>query len=401
MFCVEAARTPSVVYRLVIVHQIANGESGMGNALPTIVWYIGCFDRRRENPFPVCNRTYVLDWPQLAPVEVEEVLGIVGDSPKSRHSPDGFDTTVITLTRSQRGPDWRMLKFRQHFKEVSLDELRRQVQETQSFKPVDLNAEYFEDENEQPITDYQMIQHESGQEFPIIVGGPKSVMRLGPVPPRAIEAWSATKAGTIAHFLDVVRHIFSSSWYRSPQSITFLSPSTRADGETTQTGLKLLEALFPNEEDTTAVLGYFRQLHAGDKLLASAAEIYVAHCSDSRKTWWVEERKQNFEKLVDSEPIPFQVGFTRREIIRMFMYGARLLHARSDHGDDTRLAKLIEAHGRHNAVATFNHCLYDLLAVAAQVFHVIRQDYETWISEHDLEGPGCDDIGSLFKSMTD
>lgn len=149
------------------------------------------------------------------------------------------------------------------------------------------------------------------------------------------------------------------------------------------------------------MLAYFRQLHAGDKLLANAADIYIAHCGDGRKTWWVDERKKNFERLVDSEPIPFQVGSTRREVIRMFMYGAGLLHATSHYGDDRRLAELIEAHGRHNAVTIFNHCLYDLLAVAVQVFHVIRQDYENWVSEHGLKGPGRDDIGTLFESKTD
>lgn len=160
----------------------------MADALPLVAWYIACFDKRRENPFPVYSRTYVLDWSRLSPVEINEVLGIVGKSQESKHSPKGFNTAVVTLSRSHSGPDWRMLKFRQHFIELSEQELHRRVQEAQSFKPVNLNAEYFEDENGQPITDYQMIQHVSGQEYPIIVGDPKSVMRLGPVPPRTVEA---------------------------------------------------------------------------------------------------------------------------------------------------------------------------------------------------------------------
>ena len=374
---------------------------GMSDTYPLVVWYIACFDKRKENPFPVSVRKYVLDWSQLSLEEVDVVLGIVNGTKKSKHSPEGFDTAVITLMRSQSGPDWRMLKFRRHFTEVTDEELVRQAKDAKSFKPVDLNAEYFEDENEQPITEYQMIQHVSKQEFPIIVGDPKSVMQLGPVPPRATEDWNGAKSGIIAHFLDVVRHICSSAWYRSPQSITYLSPSKGPKGKSSLTGLKLLEALFPNEEETTSVLAYFRQLHAGDKLLANAADIYVEHCSDGRKTWWVDERKQSFEGLVDAEPTPFQVGATRREIIRMFMYGAGLLHATSHYGDDKKLAQLIESQGRHNAVTIFNHCLLDLLAVAVQIFHVVRQDYEFWIAEHSLERPSRDDIGTLFENKSD
>ena len=376
------------------------------NAFPHVMWIIPCFDKRREQPLPVYNRTFFLDWSRLSPDEVTEVLGILNDtSRESQHSPEGFDTAVITFSRSRSVPDWRMMKFRQHFIEPAEDERNRRFQEAQErfegFRFVQLNAEYFEDETGQPITHYEMTQHVSGQENPIIVGDPKSVMRFGPVPPKAVEDWSQVKAGTIAHFLDVVCRISSSSWYRSPQSITYLSPSKQSGGGQPHAESKLLEALFPNDEETTAVLAYFRQLHASDELLANAADVYIKHCSDGRKTWWIAERKQHFEKLVDSEPAPFQVGSTRREVIRMFMYGASLLHATSNHGDDKKLADLIEARGRHNAVAIFNHCLYDLFSVAAQVFHVIRQDYESWISEHGLEGPGRDDISTLFESKTD
>jgi hypothetical protein len=298
-----------------------------------------------------------------------------------------------------------MLKFRKHFAEASEEEQNQRFelvrQQFQDVKNVRLNADYFEDENGQPITTYEMIQHVSGQEYPIIVGNPLSVMKLGPVAPRCPETWTSTKAAVVAHFLDVVGRISSSSWYRTPQSITFLSTSSNRLTGNSQTESSLLEAIYPNDEQTTAVLAYFRQLHGGDKLLSRAVDVYIAHCGDGRKSWWVDERRGQFEALVDSEPLPFQVGFTRREIIRMFMYGAGLLHASSNQGDDEKLAGLIAGQGRHNAVAIFNHSLYDLLTIAAQVFQVIRQDYECWICDHSLEGPGRDDIRTLFKSKTE
>ena len=78
------------------------------------------------------------------------------------------------------------------------------------------------------------------------------------------------------------------------------------------------------------------------------------------------------------------------------MYGAGLLHSNSSFGDDRKLADLIKAHGRHNAIVVFNHCLWDFLRIAAQVYNVIRQDYEGWIADHGLEGPGRGDIRTLF-----
>jgi len=375
------------------------------NELPMAMWVIPCFDKRKEKPLPVYNRTFFLDWSQLSTNEVAEVLDIMTDkSSESKHSPVGFDTAIVTMTRKHDAPDWRMLKFRQHFVEPTESEREELFQQAQQgrrdFKSVQLNAEYFEDENGNAITKYEMNQHVSGQENPIIVGDYKSINRLGPIAPKATGEWDQKKAETIAHFLDVVRRITASSWYRSPPSITYRT-SRESEKEEELTDPILLEALFPNDEQTTAILGYFRQLHAGDKLLVNACDTYIAHCGDGRKAWWIEERKQAFENMVDAVPAPFQVGFTRREIVRMFMYGARLLHATSNHGDDQKLADLIKAHGRHNAVAVFNHCLWDLLGIAAPVYNVIRQDYDSWITNHGLEGPGRDDIDTLFQSKTD
>lgn len=375
---------------------------------PLVMWVIPCFDKRRPNPFPVYNRVFFLDWTRLSSDEAAEILAIVSavaGASSARRSPQSFDTAVVTFSRSRAAPDWQMLTFRDRFYEPTEEERSRRFEEVQRnfecVKCVQANAEYFEDENGRPISDYEMIQHVSGQEDPIIVGDSKCVTRLGPVPPKAASEWNKAKSTIVAHFLDVVRRIASSSWFQSPQSITYLAPTHKSANDSASAQPALLEALFPNDEQTTSILAYFRQLHAGDKLLVNATDVYVAHCSDARKIWWVNERRQHFEALVDSPPVPFHQGATRREVIRMFMYGAGLLHATSNHGDDQKLADLISARGRHHAVAVFNHCLHDLFAVAIHVFHVIRQDYEHWIADHGLAKPDRDDIGVLFQSKTD
>jgi hypothetical protein len=379
---------------------------GMVNAheLPLVVWVVPCFDKRKAEPLPVYNRMLFLDWSRLSTDDTAEVLAILNaPSTESRHSPVGLGTTVVEVTRMHDVPDWRMLKFRQHFVEATESERDERFQQVEHGRMavafVQLNAEYAEDEKGNAMTVYEMIQHVSGQVNPIILGDYTSITRLGPTPPKEIKQWSQQKADTIAHFLDVVCRIKASSWYRNPQSITYVMAGQSEKGSELTDAI-CLEALFPNDEQTVAVLGYFRQLHAGDKLLLKACDTYIVHCGDDRKACWIRERRQAFAAMVDAKPTLFEVGHTRREIVQMFMYGARLLHASSNHGDEDALAQLIASRGRYNAVSIFNHCLWDFLMIAAPVCEVIRQDYDSWIADHGLQGPRQDSISTLFQGKS-
>jgi hypothetical protein len=227
----------------------------------------------------------------LSPAQATEILAILREQePARRHSPSGFDETIITMSFESPSSDSRMLKYRSLFSEVPGNDIKSFMQQdgrdTRGFRMVRIGTEYFENESGTPITSYQMMQHVSGQEFPIVVGDAESVLRLGPVPPATCETWNSEKANTIAQFLDVVQRICASRWFKSPPSITARASTS---------GVKeLLEANFPTDEETLSVLAYFRQLHAGDRLLQRTVDAYVAHSSDDRKIWWAQERKASF-----------------------------------------------------------------------------------------------------------
>ncbi|HEY3969572.1 MAG TPA: hypothetical protein VGM05_33775 [Planctomycetaceae bacterium] len=366
--------------------------------LPVLLWPISCFDRRRENPLPVYNRWYWLDWAQLTLEQTSEILTILEDKADrgSQHKPVGFDETVITMSLGTGDFDGRMLKFRNLFTEIPNNDFKafhdRPERRSRGIQTVRAAPEYFEDETGARISHYEMIQYVSGQEFPIIVGDPKSVLKLGPVSAANSSDWTIEKANAIAQFLDVVERIRASKWYRSPRFITSLSDKAKAS--------TLLEAGFPDDEDTMSVLAYFRQLHAGDKLVTKACEAYIAHAGDGRKQWWVNERKQSFESLIDSAPVPHNTsGHSRRQIMRMFMYGARLLHGSSSHGDDAALDAFISRHGRHEAVMIFNSCLMDFFRVAATIHPVICQDYRHWVSTDGLTAANRVGITDLFRGF--
>jgi len=369
--------------------------------LPTVFWSVSCFDKRRAQPFPVYNRHFELDWSLLNKQQVCEVLAIVSPKTGKGHSPSGLDSTVIAIQRSRNQPDNRMLAYRKYFTERFEDAAEDNRLACTSFVCVNLNREYFEDENGDEISHYAMIQHVSGQSKPVILGDPDSVLRLSQSTPANVSEWSEQSANTLAQFLDVVRRICCSDWYRRPQAFTF---EIQNGGDSSKfpdpADSKLLEAVFPNASETLAVLAYFRQLHAADKLLIRACDVFVRTCGDERKKFWVSERMESFTEMIDSPPIPFNTTETRREIIRMFMYGAGLLHANSSHGDDKKLIELIRSQGKHRAVAVFNNCLWDILSIAITLYHVLKRDFDYWTGNCGLAGPTRLDIPTLFDGFT-
>jgi hypothetical protein len=371
--------------------------------MPLVLWSISCFDKRREKPFPVYNRLFHLDWASLSETEVAEVLSIIAEPERpTAPSPSTLDAQVVTLSRESRRPDLRMMKFRKNFIEfpdLDNEAFNKEAKNRGRVTFVSLNMEYFEDEMGKPITHYEMIQHVSGQVQPVIVGDSQSILRLGHSTPVLVSEWSAESANTLSQFMNVIERIRASAWFASSKTVSYeIRPSQENNGEGFDKSA-LLEALFPNDEKTTAVLAYFRQLHARDKLYSKAAETYIKHCGDDRKKWWVRIELESFMSTVDSQPVPFNAPFTRREIIKMFMYGAGLLHATSNDGADKQLAELFKLKGRHNAVVIFNHCLLDIYAAAVPTYHVIWHDYDHWVNELGLTPPERTDIETLFTSF--
>lgn len=327
------------------------------------------------------------------------------------HKPVGLDEVVVTMSVGPRNGDTQMLKYRNLFKEIPDNDVEAFFEDSarrhRDFEMVNLATEYCEDETGAPVSNYEMMQHVSGQEHPIIVGDPGSILRLGPVSAANRDDWSIVKANTIAQFLEVVERIHASKWYHLPHSITRLCHKTKGlqlvgTGFPDKPGSKLLEAGFPDDEDTMSVLAYFRQLHAKDKLVKKACEAYIAHSGDKRKRGWVNERQQSFESLIDSAPGLYNTnGKSRREIIRMVMYGLGMLHSSSEKGDDAVALKVfISQHGQHEAVMIFNSCLMDFLRVAATIHPVIHQDYHHWVNTDGLAAADRVSIPGLFRGFT-
>lgn len=372
--------------------------------MPVITWAIPCIDNRREKPFPVYNRVYQLDWTALSESEAREVLDIIDDQDRiTAPSPSEIDARVFTISREYLKPDLRMMKFRKHFIEVDKTNNKPANEEAARkigrFTSVRLNIEYFEDETGRPISEYEMLQLISGNSQPVIMGNSNSVRMLGHSKPILENEWTTESANTLSQFLNVIERIYASAWYASSNTVSHEIKATPEKSGSICEKSTLLQAIFPNDEETLAVLAYIRQLHGVDRLFAKAAEMYVKHCGDERKRFWVQAELEQFRTTVDSPPCLFGIDCTRREIIQMFMYGAGLLHSTSNHGDDKKLAKLFEDYGRHRAVIVFNHCLLDICGAAVPTYHVVKHDYEYWIKEGGLSPSERTEIKTLFTSF--
>jgi hypothetical protein len=161
----------------------------------------------------------------------------------------------------------------------------------------------------------------------------------------------------------------------------------------------LIESIIPNVRETQSVLAYFRQLHAADKLFIRACDAFVATCSDKTRNDWVDDQKRSFKEMIDSPAIPFGEKYSPREIIAMFMYGARLLHSESNRGDDTRLSEFIREQGIHRVSCAFNNSLWNILNYATSTYHVIKRDYDHWLRKCGLAPPTRITIPHLFQNV--
>ncbi|WP_145360084.1 hypothetical protein [Alienimonas californiensis] len=367
-------------------------------SFPVIICPVQCFDRTRENPFPLYVKWYWIDPDRLSVSKRQELREVLVAGNRSPHSPKGFDEVVVTVSSASLPSGRTLLRFREHFQEVPQND-RESFMSANSAASRGANIggidpDYTEDEQGRPISMYEMIQHVSGQEFPIIMGDPGSVLRLGPTPAVNTKKWNVKRANCIAQFLEVVERIQESDWRRSPHTATWTA--SRHGGDTT-----VQETAFPTDHQSQAVLAYFRQLHAKDKLFAKACETYLEHVGDQRKRVWVHHEKEQFVALVDSPPAPYDAGgATRRQVLQMYMYGAGLLHSSADYGDDKRLSQLIEERGHAYALTVLNSCLMDFLRCAAKVYPVIRQDYEHWVSTQGLTPPTRQSIKDLFRNIS-
>ncbi|MFA5423393.1 MAG: hypothetical protein WC374_06000 [Phycisphaerae bacterium] len=357
-----------------------------------VYWMIPTFDRRLNGPFPLPQRHYILDWTKATKneqAEIMEILDISNDLPHQRNPETwgGSETLSVGLAKI----DERMLKFRHMFVDKSVDEQEGNRTCCKVFATVNLGREYFEDETGREISKREMMQIASGNKN-LIPFDTENIMQLGPCHISAKETWTVEKANTIFNFMQVVRLIWSSSWAQKKSSITYHKNTENL----------LVKCDFPTVENMCAVLPLFRQFYApSDKLMEKVCGIYKEHAGDAIKKMWVDLCLKSFKDGLQEKEHFIQLHeSTVMQLFESFIYGTGLIHSPSNinHNNRRLLSKLIELHGREKIIMAVNSSFWVVFGFAADVFHVVKQDYEYWTEEEGCTKSDMFDICSLLKS---
>lgn len=369
---------------------------------PLVTMIISCFDRTKENPLPVYNKYYWLDWSKLS-AEESRVM-IAHACPPKKDTPEEYNLTdtnesIATMSVGSQ-PDYSFIRqYRHLFSPVPDNNIEKLFatnnNEHRNFTTIPMGTNYFETELGEPITRYEMIKHVSESEEPIILGLVESVLALGVSKPKDITSINENNVNTISQFLEVIELIYNSPWNNSSKSISTISGLPKPS--------KLVDAKFPDFNATNSVLPLFRQLHASDKLLENTVSIYIDHCSDDRKVLWIKDRLDNFNHILSSTPIfPNLSGICSiKEVMQMFMYGARTLHSHSNpkYNEEEKLNDFIKNHGKEQATFIFNTCLQEIYNISAQIYHPIEQDFSYWIKNDLIVQPTRAGIADLFTDF--
>ena len=164
----------------------------------------------------------------------------------------------------------------------------------------------------------------------------------------------------------------------------------------------IVEAVFPETEDTAGVLPLFRQLYSrskSDNLLHRTSRIYNRHVSDDRKRIWLEQMLKFFDHMLAVPPFVLQgTAYSTCDFLDIFLYGTRLLHAKSNRDSETKFAQLVGQFGREKVVMAAHSALGHLYHNAHRVYLVIRQDYAHWIRDLGYTGPDRGVASDLLAS---
>ncbi len=366
-----------------------------------IEWPICCFDNRNAKPLPLETRLYVLDESEASEEQKGRILDLIQrtEIPAPDH-PLELGQATVTVIQEAYPPNKEILKYRHLFKECSIQKLRSIENEiTEKYGPFTLRTvmlmpEYIEDESGNPITQVEMMDYLAGGPV-VIMGDPESVTRFGPGPAREIEAWTSETANTMAHFFQVVDHIASTHWYRSPSMLT------------TGRNQKIIQSAFPSTESTLGVLVLLRQLYSSDPkddLFNRACGTYLRHVDDKCKADWVKQVKTIFNQMLAKPPhfIGEDFPFSSKELLEAILYGAGLIHARGkDSKCQEQLRDMLRTFPRERLVMAFHGGMKELFWQAATVYPVIKQDFSHWITDLGLSRPELIDITKLLSGSID
>jgi len=326
----------------------------MNTEMIQVVWKIRCVNSQTKELF---DRFLLLDNPRLSEDELNTIVGMVEKSPADRN----------------------IVKYRDYFKEVKLNEISSENKDIIQYYTAFLE-DYFEDENGEGMDEIGIIRCLSGQDSPVILGNVRSVLQLGPSSLRNKGRWEQKHSDTLAHFLQVHGQIANSSWLKEKCNLKIIGDN--------------IESEVPSLEQLIYVSVYFRQLYSErDRLFKDACDTYMNFVENEAKQQWVMYEKKCFLGGLNGPPM-FPPGgkVSSKEIIEVFLYGALIIHSNKSNREADKekrrfFKKLLGEWGKEKLVFSLNGCLKQLYNHVATVAPVIYQDLAYWQRTEKIPAP--------------
>jgi len=361
-----------------------------------VSWVIPIFDRRNSDPLPFARKHCFLDWDLVPDMERGELLALLDANGRqnSGPQPNGAETIITMSCTPRSGSDPRLIRFRQYFVERRLDDVDRDMHapgaDIISFQTISFMPEYIEDEAGNRLTEHDVFDHVVGPQS-LILDNPESLLRIGPVPAKELDAWQQWHSDLLQQFLRVVARIHASDWAKSPSSISYCKDKDGGGG--------IIHRVFPSHTEVEAVLTWFRQLYASDDLFVRACNLYLRHVDHAGKHFWVSRVRARFTELRTSKPCLTPVDdYTRAELIDLIAYGCRVLHRQSERDAEMRLENLVAKHGAAEVAMAVNASLWDLLGQATLLYHPIEQDFAHWVATAVVPPARSLDLKDIMES---
>jgi hypothetical protein len=357
-----------------------------------IYWGIHTLVRTKLNPFPLEYRTWCLQWDLVPDAEKKEIVAILmpdkSDLQETGYEPkEGDESWTLSVAK----PDSRILKYRKYFTlQLDFDPnhyAKKLGSELRQMVPVNLYFEYFEDETGQQLSKIDIYRFKTGESNPVIPFEPRSVVQLGPAATRAGIKISQDDSNTIAHFLEVIRFLATSSWYHSPPFLTFRTQDKASE----------IDSLFPNVHEIHEIALAVRQLYGSDQLFNRAVNCYSKICGDNKKVTWVGEIKKQFNAFLDETSFPAIKDVNVRQLLDAFLYGGRIAHA-NEQDKQELLHSLIKNHGRAPVIMAVQMSFRRVVDSARLILPVLAQDYFHWLVKAECPKPSLMSMSELLAS---
>ena len=366
---------------------------------PVVSWLILVYDRTAKERFPLKRKWYRFNYDRATEAEAQEVLRLIrhGRRDDFLDPPEKLGEARVSFeVGGSSGTSREILRYRYLFDLVPDEKaLAAAAEEACEFLMVTLLQEYFEDENEKPITQVQIFDEEAQRggkpgAISVILDHPESVLRCGPAEPIRPELWSQSAAELIAQLMDVFAQLAGSRWLQGRCIV----------GSAAKGGYK---AILPVSEDCMAVILPFRQLYSknpADDLFNRCCKIHNRHCTGTHPThWWVDSYRARFNEFLD-KPVQFPLHpatLPARRYLDAVAYGANVVHATSKKSDPAAdLSALLSSHPQEVVVMGYHYTLHILLGYVSMAIPVLRQNVMHWVNDLQWAAPQSPKARDLF-----